>query len=467
MLPKTPSVECRPIQITTWICSLATWLLTLTVATGLLPASAHAQSAAGDLTYQREDLDFILQQIEFAERHAAGERLQDILPNYDAPLGLRTVDGSLNNLSPGMEHFGQADLPFPTNGTRVFPDADAGTSYASETHVIDASPRMISHLIVNQSTENPAAVLAAAEEEGENIGPDLAGSGQFFIPNTAPDEGLSAPINAYLTFFGQFFDHGLDLVEKGDNGMVLMDIPTDDPLFDPNCVDTIPPSGPPCNKMIMTRAKQFTAENGERTFINRTTPHVDQQQTYASHTSAQILLRSYQLGTNGQRNAIAILEADAAGAQSSAATAAQTAADANAAVTAAINGQEIENVLQAQAAADNNGRVRADFVLQADLPNQATRVEVRRANGVVFQCESRGGGEFHCDTPPGGAAPGLCFPFTPAQYRAPLREGEGVPLGTGPRITIPALYQPGLLGAAPAAEMAFSHLGESGYLYTR
>ena len=62
-----------------------------------------------------------------------------------------------------------------------------------------------------------------------------------------------------------------------------------------------------------------------------------------------------------------------------------------------------------------------------------------------------------------GAAPGSCFPFTPAQYRAPHREGEGVPLGTGTRITIPALYQPGLLGAAPAAEMAFSHLGESGY----
>ena len=62
-----------------------------------------------------------------------------------------------------------------------------------------------------------------------------------------------------------------------------------------------------------------------------------------------------------------------------------------------------------------------------------------------------------------GAAPGLCFPFTPAQYRAPHREGEGVPLGTGTRITIPALYQPGLLGAATAAEMAFSHLGESGY----
>ena len=39
-----------------------------------------------------------------------------------------------------------------------------------------------------------------------------------FIPNVTPDAGLSAPFNAWMTFFGQFFDHGLDLVTKGGNG---------------------------------------------------------------------------------------------------------------------------------------------------------------------------------------------------------------------------------------------------------
>ena len=43
----------------------------------------------------------------------------------------------------------------------------------------------------------------------------------FFIPNVAPDEGLSAPFNSWFTFFGQFFDHGLDLVNKGGNGTVI------------------------------------------------------------------------------------------------------------------------------------------------------------------------------------------------------------------------------------------------------
>ncbi|MFX4470362.1 hypothetical protein ABTA54_19855, partial [Acinetobacter baumannii] len=38
------------------------------------------------------------------------------------------------------------------------------------------------------------------------------------IPNVAPDEGLSAPFNGWMTFFGQFFDHGLDLIAKGGDG---------------------------------------------------------------------------------------------------------------------------------------------------------------------------------------------------------------------------------------------------------
>ena len=83
----------------------------------------------------------------------------------------------------------------------------------------DSTPRLISHLIVNQSVNNPAAVFAANENgESSNEGPDITGIDQLKIPNNAPDEGLLAPFNAFMTFFGQFFDHGLDLVNKGGNG---------------------------------------------------------------------------------------------------------------------------------------------------------------------------------------------------------------------------------------------------------
>ena len=51
------------------------------------------------------DLTKILEQIKIAERHAAGERLVDIIGPDAAilPAGLRTVDGSYNHLLPGQE----------------------------------------------------------------------------------------------------------------------------------------------------------------------------------------------------------------------------------------------------------------------------------------------------------------------------------------------------------------------------
>ncbi len=52
------------------------------------------------------------------------------------------------------------------------------------------------------------------------------------IANIAPDEGLSAPFNSWFTLFGQFFDHGLDLVNKGGNGTVFIPLLPDDPLYD-------------------------------------------------------------------------------------------------------------------------------------------------------------------------------------------------------------------------------------------
>ncbi len=51
------------------------------------------------------------------------------------------------------------------------------------------------------------------------------------ITNVAPDEGLSAPFNSWFTLFGQFFDHGLDLVGKGGSGTVFIPLQPDDPLY--------------------------------------------------------------------------------------------------------------------------------------------------------------------------------------------------------------------------------------------
>ena len=55
---------------------------------------------------------------------------------------------------------------------------------------------------------------------GDN-GIELDGA-NVVITNIAPDEGLSAPFNSWFTLFGQFFDHGLDLVGKGGSGTVFI-----------------------------------------------------------------------------------------------------------------------------------------------------------------------------------------------------------------------------------------------------
>ena len=61
---------------------------------------------------------------------------------------------------------------------------------------------------------------------------DLA-SNSIKIPNVMPDLGDTAPFNSFMTLFGQFFDHGLDLVTKGESGTVLIPLAPDDPLYVP------------------------------------------------------------------------------------------------------------------------------------------------------------------------------------------------------------------------------------------
>src|SRR6185295_1661999 len=181
-------------------------------------------------SFIRSDLEFILQQIIIAERHAAGENLLSMLPNVEVPFGLRTVDGTYNNLF--QSTFGAADTIFPRLTPPVFktaesmpagffgPGSPAGpvTTYQQTSGLVfDSQPRTISNLIVDQTANNPAAVAAAEANGGSSIVTSPGLDGLFgtaddtqvnFIPNIPPDVGLSAPFNAWMTFFGQFFDHG-------------------------------------------------------------------------------------------------------------------------------------------------------------------------------------------------------------------------------------------------------------------
>jgi Animal haem peroxidase/RTX calcium-binding nonapeptide repeat (4 copies) len=317
---------------------------------------------ATSFNINRNDLEFILRQIKIAELHAGTNGtpttlLDAIAQEYGisetnaalSPFGLRTVDGSENNLLAGQADLGAADTLFPRLTDPVYlNDADGDVMSFGPTgsgapppvtnnnyglftsSVADADPRIISNLIADQSISNPAAVKAylsnaiAVAQFTERYpgktpvapGDPLASSNPasykeitnedlLVIPNISPDVGLSPGFNSWMTIFGQFFDHGLDLVSKGGNGTVYIPLQADDPLIagkdgilvdDPGTAtdesaDNLPPH---LRFMALTRAtvKGYDA-NGNPLHENTTTAFVDQNQTYTSHSSHQVFLREY------------------------------------------------------------------------------------------------------------------------------------------------------------------------------
>ena len=383
------------------------------------------------VAYIRSDLEFILKQIKIAEAHADGVPLYGapnaLIPTYNLAWGLRTVDGSYNHLlNPTL---GAADHPFPElldpsyrpaegtpldmNGPApggVVPTApNYNPSNSPNNIVLDPSLRTISNLIVDQTLDNPAAIMIALERAGaepligetnllglalqikteyqavkplfievedthranveaqraftaaqeafqDNPSPENqallaqaqaeAGATQaasdaanlaltnargpldllleangvelqginITLTNVAPDEGLSAPFNSWFTLFGQFFDHGLDLVAKGGSGTVFIPLAQDDPLYDPTS---------PTNFMVLTRATTSPGPDGifgdnpatlnvnegadDIKPQNLTTSFVDQNQTYTSHPSHQVFLREYAIGADGKPHATGAL----------------------------------------------------------------------------------------------------------------------------------------------------------------
>ncbi|WP_436071322.1 peroxidase family protein [Devosia sp. LjRoot3] len=461
------------------------------------------------VTLVKHDLEFILKQIEIAEAHADGGDLAALVAGYGGndglaqahllPYGLRTVDGSYNNLLPGRENWGASDQSFPGLFTPTYLNDGDGDSYSfnpapgappysnnnygTSATVIDADPRIISNLIVDQTLNNPAAIAAAltlagvpAAELYEILGqivdakravdaattgnasaqqianleaavdaaeaalaqanadagsliaaaagdqalltaaedardaaqlaaaqavaavtallidgvpnadqsvafanaiahsdlmqaavvtaeanlvtaqanaaassaalsavigaaadalteaqadlaaalqsaPDLAAAqahltvllaahgvemdgNTVLLPNVSPDEGLSSPFNGWMTIFGQFFDHGLDLVAKGGNGTVYVPLAVDDPLYEvggQNYIAVTRVTVNPGADGILG-----TADDGAGP-KNLTTPWVDQNQTYASTASKQVFMREYIDGPDGKPIASGLL----------------------------------------------------------------------------------------------------------------------------------------------------------------
>lgn len=180
---------------------------------------------------------------------------------------------------------------------REYAEASAAASASPGNQALqDAAAAALANLDAARTEldANDDALMALVSANGI----ELSGA-NIVIANTAPDEGLSAPFNSWFTLFGQFFDHGLDLVAKGGNGTVFIPLMPDDPLYVP---------GGSANFMVLTRATlagpgadgvMGTGDDTTRP-VNNTTSFVDQNQTYSSHPSHQVFLREYELNDAGE-----------------------------------------------------------------------------------------------------------------------------------------------------------------------
>ena len=286
--------------------------------------AAHAAPEGPGFALTVPDLQFILQQIKIAEAHATreGNNLGQVvaptsligngandIPDPRLPWGLRQVDGRNNNLvsgrsvwsgrqysaTSGNSAWGASDQPFLRLTPAFWRDADepdpwvldlgpAASNYSPAppfrpSNVQDAEPRLVSNLIADQSNVNDAAVAAAGP------GPTVDADGSLLVLNTAPNAGVAAPYNGMFVLFGQFFDHGLDLVGKTGAEKVIVPLSPDDPLYNPSS---------PTNFMVASRTVLDANADGS----NSTTPWIDQNQTYTSHPSHQVFLREYVLSNN-------------------------------------------------------------------------------------------------------------------------------------------------------------------------
>ena len=356
-------------------------LLALVIsALAILPNHSKSAKAAvappgQGFTVTPGDLHFILKQIKIAEHHAATATASnpcgtlvgsgpDQIPDRLSSYGLRTVDGSCNNLFPSTKQalaqqgsntaqtdpatFGAADQPFPRLTNPRFRPAESRpadlfgpgsppsgpTSYADNGNVYDTQPRLISNLVVDQTSTNPAAVAAAGFPVRSQVhspdpvvfpcttDPDPLATPPvdgvpagctpqhktLFIPNVTTDVGLSPPYNSLFTFFGQFFDHGVDQTVKSGS-TVFVPLRADDPLI------SLGPDGKagtgdevPAGQrfMVLTRAQNQPGPDGVlgtaddiKDANNTDSPWVDQSQTYTSHSSHQAFLREYVASPTG------------------------------------------------------------------------------------------------------------------------------------------------------------------------
>lgn len=257
----------------------------------LLSDATAAQTAAQDLVTSLivPGVDFVAPADIDAARelrtfgNQLANRIDLLITNNE--LGSTTVAGDVtrfNNVSDSAQAFENSSATLDTTIDNAVSIADANAAKLDVANVALADAQS-AFAIAQANAADEVAAKAAAQVQLDQVvseyNLDISSDGSLLIENRSPDIGLSPSNSGWMTLFGQFFDHGLDLVTKGGNGTVYIPLQPDDPLYDEN--------GP--NFMALSRATLFDGSEAE----NTTTPFVDQNQTYTSHPSHQVFLREY------------------------------------------------------------------------------------------------------------------------------------------------------------------------------
>ncbi|TBN41999.1 heme peroxidase [Paracoccus subflavus] len=212
------------------------------------------------------------------------------------------VTGPSGTASDSVDAITAAHSTAQTTAAGTQTDLDAAQSQ------LDAAQLAYDAAVATAGTAGtPESAAAFLAQTLEDYGLSGGANGGLVIDHVSPDVGLTAPFNSFMTIFGQFFDHGLDLVNKGGNGTVYIPLQADDPLIAgaDQVFDTADDLAPQLRFMALTRATPVVDENGVEQHVNATTSFVDQNQTYTSHASHQVFLREQvRIEVDGQMRAV-------------------------------------------------------------------------------------------------------------------------------------------------------------------
>lgn len=291
-----------------------------------IAAAAAAEATIGDLDAAVAAAELTLADAEAADAAAAAQAATDqaafeaaeaevapamgtrdvSLAAYMALLGDATDNSEqAAEIAAALEAYGAAEAAYQL--ARDTAEAAEATSIASTAAATAAAAAVVAAqaALTGAETALAEAQAAAGADEAASAALDAAlaqhgvemDGNTVYLPNVSPDEGLSSPFNGWMTIFGQFFDHGLDLVAKGGNGTVYVPLSPDDPLYVPGGQNYIPLTRVTVN--AGADGVIGTADDGPGP-KNLTTPWVDQNQTYASSASKQVFMREYIAGPDGK-----------------------------------------------------------------------------------------------------------------------------------------------------------------------